>query len=112
MPWFKPDVRESDIRDVEVYELSVDAENATLLSSCAPDTQATYEEGSTIDWFREEAAERERKRVMESQHGLQGLISMVLDSAGMWLVIILTGVGIGVLGAWLDVLVKWCVLSA
>ena len=35
---------------------------------------------------------------------------MVLDSAGMWLVIILTGVGIGVLGAWLDVLVKWYVL--
>ena len=35
---------------------------------------------------------------------------MVPDSPGMWLVIILTGVGIGVLGAWLDVLVKWCVL--
>ncbi|TBU57745.1 chloride channel [Dichomitus squalens] len=32
---------------------------------------------------------------------------MVLDSAGLWLVIILVGVGVGVLGAWLDVLVKW-----
>ena len=28
----------------------------------------------------------------------------------MWLVIVLTGMGVGVAGAWLDVLVKWCVL--
>ena len=30
----------------------------------------------------------------------------------MWVVIILTGVGVGVLGAWLDVLVKWYALHA
>ncbi len=46
---------------------------------------------------------------MRSQRGLHGLFALVLDSVGMWLVIILTGAGIGVLGAWLDVLVRWYV---
>jgi hypothetical protein len=29
------------------------------------------------------------------------------DAARMWLVVILTGFGIGLTGGWLDVLVKW-----
>ncbi len=62
--------------------------------------------------MREEAAERERRRVIWSRRGLHGLLGVVLDSAGLWLVIILTGVGVGILGAWLDVLVKWCVLCS
>ena len=40
---------------------------------------------------------------------MRGLLALILDSAGMWLVVVLTGLGIGVVGAWLDVLVKWCV---
>lgn len=70
-----------------------------------------YAEGSTIDWHREEAAERERKRALRAQKGLRGVMSPILDSSRMWLVIILTGMGIGVAGAWLDVLVKWCVFK-
>lgn len=66
-----------------------------------------YPEGSTIDWQREEAAERERKRVQVTQRGLRGMLAPILDSSRMWLVIVLTGVGIGVAGAWLDVLVRW-----
>ena len=108
LPWFKAEPRTSDIHDAEAYELH-DSESNPLLSARALEKQVAYEEASTIDWFREEAAERERKRAIRAQRGLQGLVAMVLDSAGMWLVIILTGVGIGVLGAWLDVLVKWCV---
>ena len=112
-PWQKGTPRddESDIRDAEAYEF-VETETGPLLSSRSLGKQVAYEEGSTIDWLREEAAERERKRVMRSQRGLHGLVGMILDSAGMWLVIILTGAGTGVLGAWLDVLVKWYVVCA
>ena len=87
-----------DIRDAEAYEF-VDTETGPLLSSRSLGKQVAYEEGSTIDWLREEAAERERKRAIRSQRGLHGLLALVFDSAGMWLVIILTGAGIGVLGA-------------
>ena len=69
-----------------------------------------YSEGTTIDWHREEAVERERKRSHHAQRGLRGVLGPIVDSSRMWLVIILTGVGIGILGAWLDVLVKWCVV--
>ena len=31
------------------------------------------------------------------------------DDGSMWLVTILSGLGIGTIGAWLDVLVRWCV---
>lgn len=66
-----------------------------------------YAEGATIDWHREEAAERERKRFLYAQRGMRGVLGPILDSSRTWVVIILTGVGIGVAGAWLDVLVKW-----
>ncbi|THG94987.1 hypothetical protein EW026_g6587 [Hermanssonia centrifuga] len=74
----------------------------TLLATTIP-----YADGSTIDWQREEAAERERKRTLQAQRGLRGTIAPILDSSRIWIVIVLTGVGIGVAGAWLDVLVKW-----
>ena len=108
-PWFKSDLDDRDIQDAEVYEF-VEHETRPRLSPRSLGKQAAYEEGSSIDWVREEAAERERKRVIRSRRGLHGLLGVVLDSAGLWLVIILTGVGVGFLGAWLDVLVKWCVL--
>lgn len=67
----------------------------------------SYEEGDSIDWLHEEAAERERKRILHSQRGFRGLFYLIADSASVWLVLVLTGVGIGVAGAWLDVLVRW-----
>ncbi|TBU47598.1 chloride channel [Dichomitus squalens] len=106
LPWYKGEVRDRDIRDAEAYEF-VDHETGPLLSSHPLGNKTAYGEGTSIDWLREEASERERKRVIQSQRGLHGLLGMVLDSAGLWLVIILVGVGVGVLGAWLDVLVKW-----
>ncbi|KIP04518.1 hypothetical protein PHLGIDRAFT_109438 [Phlebiopsis gigantea 11061_1 CR5-6] len=83
-------------------------ENGTLSHETdAAQASVPYAEGTTIDWHREEAAERERKRNLHAQSGLRGLMAPILDSARMWLVIILTGIGIGIAGAWLDILVKW-----
>ncbi|KAH9913990.1 chloride channel [Epithele typhae] len=100
LPWFKPEPHADDL-------LRPDGAWPHHLSARALEKQVAYDEGSTIDWFREEAAERERKLVIRSRRGLLGLTGMVLDSAGMWLVVVLTGVGIGIMGAWLDVLVRW-----
>lgn len=66
-----------------------------------------YKDGTSINWLYEEAAERERRRQLNTLHGLRGLLTLALNSVQMWMVIIATGIGIGVIGAWLDVLVKW-----
>lgn len=71
------------------------------------DAQLPYAEGSTIDWHREEALERDRTRVVHDRRGWRGVLGPALDSTRVWLVIILTGVGVGIAGAWLDVLVRW-----
>lgn len=68
-----------------------------------------YAEGGVIDWQHEEAAERERKRILASHRGFRGLTARLADNGSMWLVTILSGLGIGTIGAWLDVLVRWCV---
>ena len=66
-----------------------------------------YKDGTSIDWLYEEAAERQRRHQLHTLHGLRGLLTLALNSVQMWMVIITTGIGIGVIGAWLDVLVKW-----
>ncbi|KAF7309581.1 Chloride channel protein [Mycena indigotica] len=66
-----------------------------------------YVDGSTIDFIREEALERERNNVLRAQIGVRGLLLPWFDAARMWLIVILTGIGVGLTGGWLDVLVKW-----
>ncbi|KAJ7065210.1 Cl-channel protein [Mycena amicta] len=97
----------------ELFELT---ENGQLPSSPASshygsskhaDGSSHYVDGSTIDFIREEAFERERTNVRRAQIGIRGLLLPWFDAARMWLVVILTGVGVGVTGGWLDVLVKW-----
>ncbi|KAJ7132162.1 Cl-channel protein [Mycena epipterygia] len=88
----------------EVFELT---EDGRIPSPTQQTHFSRYVDGSTIDWLREEAAEREHTNIQRSQHGVRGLLLPWLDAARMWLVVILTGFGIGLTGGWLDVLVKW-----
>ncbi|KNZ72656.1 H(+)/Cl(-) exchange transporter 3 [Termitomyces sp. J132] len=86
----------------ELYELTEDGH--------LPDTTKLprhYKDGSSIDWLYEEAAERGRIHALKAQAGVRGLLLPLLESSRLWLVVILTGMGIGIAGAWLDVLVKW-----
>lgn len=85
------------------YELTADGD----LYSAEPEPGGKYHDGSSIDWLQEEAAERERNHALHSQAGIRGALLPALDSARMWMVVIATGIGIGLAGAWLDVLVKW-----
>ncbi|KAJ7035598.1 Cl-channel protein [Mycena alexandri] len=90
----------------EVFELS---EEGQVRSPTHGQTHfaSRYVDGSTIDWLREEAAERDRTNVQRSQFGVRGLLLPWFDASKMWFIVILTGLGIGLTGGWLDVLVKW-----
>ncbi|KAJ3772659.1 Cl-channel protein [Lentinula raphanica] len=102
--WESWNSRESEtIREQEAFELG---ENGNLQGSISKGFMK-YRDGSSIDWLHEEALERERDHLKKSQKSIRSLLSIWADSARVWLVVIATGIGIGVAGAWLDVLVKW-----
>ena len=90
-------------REAEEYELTVGGKLLNLRSSKYLDNA----EGRSIDWLHEEAMERERTHLQRAQPGVRGLILPLIDVSKMWLVVVLTGICIGVAGAWLDILVKW-----
>ncbi|KAK2463643.1 hypothetical protein APHAL10511_004394 [Amanita phalloides] len=86
------------------YELT---EDGNLFNDTRPLRLAKYPDGSTVDWLQQEAVERERDQVLRSQAGVRGILLPMLEASCMWLVVIVTGIGIGLTGAWLDILVKW-----
>ncbi|KAH6916019.1 Cl-channel protein [Coprinopsis sp. MPI-PUGE-AT-0042] len=91
-----------DPSEAQQYELS----EYGLLSE-PPKYGTKYPDGSSIDWLQEENAERERNYAWQNEAGIRGALLPALDSARMWLVVIATGIGVGLAGAWLDILVKW-----
>ncbi|CAE6495359.1 unnamed protein product [Rhizoctonia solani] len=66
-----------------------------------------YRDGATIDWTEEEAVERIHTYTLRSQPGLRGIVLPLMDQARLWVVLIATGISVGFIGAWLDVLVAW-----
>lgn len=88
----------------ELYELN---EDGTLPGPSYESYTAKYGDGRSIDWLREQSAERERIHAQRAHRGVRGLLLNWLDSFTLWLVVVGTGIGIGLAGAWLDVLVKW-----
>lgn len=94
------------LRDEELYELTEDGRlpGTNLQSKRA----GKYDEGSVIDWLREDASERQRIHTLRLQPGARGILLPLAEASRLWFVVILTGIGIGVTGAWLDILVKWC----
>lgn len=96
----------TNVHEEEVFELD---ETGNLQDPAIKKSAVKYKDGSSIDWLQEEALERERDHAKKSQRSIRALLSIWADSARVWLVVVATGIGIGVAGAWLDVLVKWCV---
>ncbi len=94
--------REDVIYPEDEYELTEDGRVPV-----AYQRTAKYHDGNTIDWLHEENLERERVHAMQAQSGTRGLLLPIMDSVKMWFIVIMTGVAIGLAGAWLDVLVKW-----
>ncbi|KAF5377784.1 hypothetical protein D9757_008072 [Collybiopsis confluens] len=94
----------NNVHEEEAFELD---ENSDLHHLRPKKHEIKYKDGNSIDWLHEEALEREREYLKKSQRSIRGLLSIWGDSARVWLVVVATGIGIGVAGAWLDVLVKW-----
>jgi hypothetical protein len=61
----------------------------------------------TTDWLEEASNARARTKDLRSGRGLRRLSALAIDSSILWIVVIVTGVGIGVLGGWMDILVAW-----
>ncbi|KAF8631881.1 hypothetical protein AX15_002146 [Amanita polypyramis BW_CC] len=93
----------TDHYEAEQYELTEDRG----IRDIHPLRSAKYPDGSTIDWLQQDAAERERNQALRSQAGVRGIILPMSEAFRMWFVVIVTGAGIGLIGAWLDILVKW-----
>ncbi|KAF8587856.1 hypothetical protein K439DRAFT_1645720 [Ramaria rubella] len=77
------------------------------VSVARPSELTIYSWRCFADWVHEEAVERIRRYKLSSHHGLRGLLLPLWDNSCVWLVLIGTGLGVGVIGAWLDVLVAW-----
>lgn len=87
----------------ELYELTEDGR----LPSKDSKVPRKYHDGSSVDWMHEEAVERHRIHAMKLKTGARGILVPLLESTRLWFVVIMAGAGIGITGAWLDVLVKW-----
>jgi len=104
-PWSGPVLEYGgEAYDISVLEQEQPEESRNPSLSTQP---RLYVDGKSIDWLHEESAERERQHRLQSLHGISGLLKLILVSARMWFVIIATGAGVGISGAWLDVLAKW-----
>ncbi|KZS94576.1 Cl-channel protein [Sistotremastrum niveocremeum HHB9708] len=66
-----------------------------------------YVDGETIDWYKEEASSRAEVQHFQTYRGLRRLVLPLLAASKFWFVIVITGVGVGVVGAFLDILVAW-----
>lgn len=102
---YKPSL--SSLGGAEEYELPEDADLAQWPRYRGNGTRSKYRDGDTIDWWHEDYNERERRKEVRFREGLRGVLGPLVESSKMWLVVVCTGIGVGITGGWLDVLVKW-----
>lgn len=63
-----------------------------------------YDDLSSIDWIQEYAKERRRKLILEQDQTLNGKTIRLLNQCQTWVIICLTGIAVGILAAFIDVL--------
>lgn len=67
-----------------------------------------YDNLTAIDWIFEYTKERQRIRhLYASNKGLFGYVRKVLDASHIWIILILTGIAVGVIAACIDVASSW-----
>ncbi|KAI9734338.1 MAG: hypothetical protein M1834_002444 [Cirrosporium novae-zelandiae] len=73
-----------------------------------PGRRVGYENMTAIDWIFEYTKERQRLRVLHSSaKGIMGSITELLDASQVWLVLIASGVAVGILAAGIDIVSDW-----
>jgi chloride channel 3/4/5 len=67
-----------------------------------------YDDLTAIDWIFEYTKERQRKRLLYSSgQGLLGHVRRLLDASHIWLVLVATGVAVGIIAAAIDIASDW-----
>ncbi|KAK9366089.1 chloride channel [Lipomyces kononenkoae] len=66
-----------------------------------------YEDLSAIDWIHEYQKERQRELVYQQQQGFWGKLLLIGDSTQLWLILIATGISVGVIAAAIDIVSNW-----
>ncbi|KAN0077737.1 Chloride channel [Elaphomyces granulatus] len=73
-----------------------------------PGRRVGYDDLTAIDWIFEYTKERQRKRLLYSKgQGLLGHIRHLLDASHVWLVLVATGIFVGILAASIDIASDW-----
>jgi hypothetical protein len=73
-----------------------------------PGRRVGYDDLTAIDWIFEYTKERQRLRILSSTtHGLVGYLRQLLDASHVWVVLILTGITVGVLAAAINIASDW-----
>ncbi|KAK1238723.1 hypothetical protein MKX07_004299 [Trichoderma sp. CBMAI-0711] len=74
-----------------------------------PGRRVGYEDLTAIDWIFEYTKERQRLRVLASSSGggIIGYVRHLLDASQVWIVLLLTGLAVGVIAALIDVTTDW-----
>ncbi|KAG2413299.1 hypothetical protein HFD88_002488 [Aspergillus terreus] len=73
-----------------------------------PGRRVGYDDLTAIDWIFEYTKERQRKRLLYSSgQGLVGHARRLLDAGNVWLVLITTGVLVGIIAACIDITSNW-----
>lgn len=73
-----------------------------------PGRRVGYDDLTAIDWIFEYTKERQRKRLQYSTgQSIVGHARKFLDASNVWLVLVATGVAVGVIAAFIDVASDW-----
>ena len=73
-----------------------------------PGRRVGYDDLTAIDWIFEYTKERQRLRVLiSSTQGFTGYVRQLLDASHVWIVLILTGVAVGILAAAINIASDW-----
>lgn len=87
-----------------------ETENGQDASQCTKkfSTGAAYDDLTTIDWIVEYTKERQRTRTLRSDFsGIGGYLIQLLDRSNVWLILIATGVLVGLIAAGIDTTSLW-----
>ncbi|KAK9236176.1 chloride channel [Lipomyces kononenkoae] len=66
-----------------------------------------YEDLSAIDWIHEYQKERQHEQVYKQRQGILRKLLSIGDSTQLWLVLIATGMSVGVIAAAIDIVSNW-----
>jgi chloride channel 3/4/5 len=73
-----------------------------------PGRRVGYDDFSAIDWIYEYTKERQRKRLLYSSgQGILGHFRRLLDASNVWLVLVATGIAVGIIAASIDIATDW-----